>query len=126
MGRWSPENTGGRWLGGVSAPAEGARFKGTNRAGKKQWSTAVRVVQCEPGRAFAFEVSALGMKVARWSYEIEPTAQGCSVTETWTDRRVDWVKPFGKLVSGVAVRDPEFVKANMETTLANLAGATQS
>jgi len=26
MGRWSPECTGGKWLGGAAGPAAGARF----------------------------------------------------------------------------------------------------
>ncbi|MFN2524390.1 MAG: SRPBCC family protein, partial [Mycobacteriales bacterium] len=31
MGRLSPENTGGRWSGGATGPAVGARFRGANR-----------------------------------------------------------------------------------------------
>ena len=33
MGRISPENTGGKWVGGATTPRVGARFRGTNQAG---------------------------------------------------------------------------------------------
>ena len=51
MGEWSPENTGGKWLGGASGAAVGARFRGTNRAGIAVWATNVTVTAAEPGRA---------------------------------------------------------------------------
>ena len=33
MGDWSPENTGGRWLGKATGPALGAKFLGWNKHG---------------------------------------------------------------------------------------------
>ncbi len=33
-GEWSPENIGGSWLDGATAPVVGARFRGTNRRGQ--------------------------------------------------------------------------------------------
>ena len=39
MGRWSPECTGGKWLDGAAGPAEGARFKGSNKHGPLRCST---------------------------------------------------------------------------------------
>ena len=42
MGQYSPENTGGEWLGGVQGPAIGAKFKGTNANGAKSWTTTSR------------------------------------------------------------------------------------
>ena len=104
----------------------GARFKGTNSSGKKTWSTVAKVVECDPGRAFAIEVTAPIFPVARWSYRIEPTLSGCSVTESWLDRRIEWTKPLGKFVSGVATRDADFARANMEHTLEELAKAVQA
>jgi uncharacterized protein YndB with AHSA1/START domain len=87
MGEWSPENTGGTWVKGTNGPASGARFRGTNAHGKKSWTTNITVDTCERGREFSFEVTAAGFKVARWSYQIEPTTSGSLITETWTDRR---------------------------------------
>ena len=119
MGAYSPENTGGRWLGGATGPAVGAAFKGDNRRGGRRWSTRVTVVTCEPGQAFAFDVSSVGQAVARWSYAITTTAAGCTVTETWQDRRGALLSVVGKLVTGERDREG-FTEASMEQTLAGL------
>ena len=119
MGRFSPENTGGSWQGGATGPAVGARFKGSNRAGWRRWGTAVRVVRSEPGSAFAFTASAAGLLAAEWSYGIEPTATGCRVTETWTDRRGALIKVIGRVATGVADREA-FTGTSIEQTLAGV------
>lgn len=125
MGDLSPENVGGTWVKGASGPAVGAQFKGDNRNGKKKWSTDCKVVECEPGRAFAFEVTARPFKVARWTYRFEPTDGGCRVTETWTDNRGKTVIFLGKIVSGVADRATHN-RASMEATLDRLAALSES
>jgi hypothetical protein len=40
----------------------------------RRWATRSTVSGCEPGRAFAFDVSSLGLLVARWRYDVEPAA----------------------------------------------------
>lgn len=122
MGEWSPENTGGQWVGGATGPAPGAVFRGSNRSGFRRWSTLATVVTWEPPRHFAFDVSALGMKVSRWEYVVEPAGTGCRVTETWTDRRGRLLHALGRPVSGVADRAAHN-RAGMETTLERLAAA---
>ena len=67
MGEWSPENTGGQWVKGATGPGLGARFKGTNANGKRNWSTNIVVTECEQGRRFSFDVSSFGFAVATWS-----------------------------------------------------------
>lgn len=124
MGEWSPENTGGKWLGGATGPAVGARFKGTNRNGARRWSTIATVVEATPGQAFAFDVSAVGLAVARWSYRIEPSGSGCDVTETWTDERNKLMDVVGGLGSGVKDRT-SFTRTSIQTTLANLKSAAE-
>jgi len=128
MGEWSPENTGGTWLKGATGPVVGARFKGTNKNGKKSWSTSVTVTVCDAPTAFAFKVSSGGLSVATWSYAIEPTAgaNGCTVTETWHDERGWLVKTLGGPVSGVADRDSEHSRRGMEATLEGLAAAAEA
>ena len=120
MGEWSPENTGGTWIKGATGPTSGAHFRGTNAHGKKSWTTDITVDTCEPGREFSFEVTAAGFKVARWSYQIEPTPSGSRVTETWTDRRGALARAIGKPVSGTA-HDAEQTRSGIETTLERLA-----
>ena len=116
MGEFSPENTGGSWVGGATGPAVGAQFRGRNRRGVHRWSTLCTVTRCEPGRSFAFAVSSMGLPVAEWSYELEPTEQGCRLTETWTDRRGALIGAAGLLVSGVRDR-AAFTAQSIEQTL---------
>lgn len=124
MGAWSPENTGGRWLGAATGPVVGARFKGTNRNGARRWSTTCTVVEATPGESFAFDVKAGGLAVARWSYRITPSGAGCDVTETWTDNRNRLTDVIGGLASGVKDRRT-FAETSMRTTLARLKAAAE-
>jgi uncharacterized protein YndB with AHSA1/START domain len=119
MGQFSPENIGGHWVGGVAGPAVGARFRGTNRNGHRQWSTNVRIVECEPARLLTFDVrTSFGVRVSRWSYVIEPAAGGCRLTENWY-RVGNWfVRTFlGPRVTGRADR-PGYNVHSIEHTLA--------
>jgi uncharacterized protein YndB with AHSA1/START domain len=125
MGEWSPENEGGTWLGGATGPQPGAKFRATNRIGKRKWKTVATVVDAEPGRRFSFRVAAAGLDVAEWSYALEPTATGCQVTETWVDRRAGFFKPVARQVTGVADR-ASHNRAGMEQTLERLAEVAES
>jgi hypothetical protein len=125
MGDWSPENTGGTWLKGATGPTNGARFRGTNAHGKNSWTTNITVDTCEPAREIAFEVTAGGFKVARWSYRIEATPSGARVTETWFDRRSAISRAVGKAVSGTS-HDAEQTRSGIEVTLERLARAAES
>ncbi|MCW2616832.1 MAG: hypothetical protein JWN08_3826 [Frankiales bacterium] len=117
MGAFSPESTGGAWAGGAGGPSVGAVFRGTNAQGSRTWSTRSTVVACEPGRAFSFDVSSVGLPVATWSYDLADTAAGCTVTETWTDRRGRLVTVAGRLLTGVSDREA-FTGQSIERTLA--------
>jgi hypothetical protein len=125
MGDISPENIGGKWLKGATGPVVGARFKGNNQNGKKKWSTIAKVVESEPGRVFAFDVTSGPLKVARWTYRFEPTDAGCRVTEIWTDQRGKLVSFLGKPVSGVADR-ASHNRESMQATLDRLAALAES
>lgn len=122
MGELSPENAGGRWVGGATGPAAGARFRGVNRKGRKEWWTRVRVMECQPPHWFLFDVrSAFGMRVSRWAYEITPTADGCVLTEHWYRVGNKFVQRYlGPIVTGQADR-PAFNAYSMEHTLAAVA-----
>lgn len=127
MGEWSPETTSCMWLKGATTAAVGARFKGINQNGKKKWSTTCKVSQCEPAKSFAFLVDVGLIKVAGWSYHIEAgdsLGTGCTITETWTDRRGWLAGRLGKPLSGVADRS-EHNRTGMATTLDNLAAAAE-
>lgn len=124
MGEWSPENVGGRWLGGATGPVVGARFSGANRRGWRHWSTTCTVVAAEPGRRFSFEVAFAGVPVSRWTYEFQPDGDATIVTESWTDRRPAWFALLAKPVMGLDdIRAHN--RENIEKTLANLKAAAE-
>jgi uncharacterized protein YndB with AHSA1/START domain len=103
MGEWSSEATGGKWIGNASGPQIGAKFEGTNKNGSKKWKTISTVTAFESPRLFSFRVAA-PVKVADWTYQVDPTPTGCTVTETWTDLRNPFIKLLGKSFSGVSDR----------------------
>ena len=124
MGEWSPETTRAAWIGGASGPAVGVRFTGWNQMGSKTWKSTCTVTVCEPGRCFAFDVAVGPFSVAHWAYDLEPTADGCLLTERWEDRRgalVTWLSPTITGTRDRARRNRE----TMAVTLDRLAAASQ-
>ena len=96
MGRWSPECTGGRWLGGADGPAPGARFRGSNRHGLVRWWTHCEVTRADRPSAFEFRVRESGM---RWGYRFEPDPADPATTVV-TEYR-DHVRQPPALVAGL-------------------------
>jgi hypothetical protein len=125
MGRWSPENTGGKWRGGASGPTVGAKFTGSNKAGWRRWTTSVEVTDANPGKRFAFHVSFVGVPIADWTYEFSDDVGTTKVTEIWDDRRPGWMDKLSAPVMGVADR-PAHNRKNMEATLAALKQAAEA
>lgn len=117
MGRFSPENTGGEWLGGARGPGLGVKFRGANANGGKTWTTTATITEFAPPTKFAFEVTVGPVKVSRWSFELEPSPIGTRITETWLDRRPWLVRRFYS--SPVADREA-FTVASIATTLERL------
>ncbi len=81
MGEWSPECVAGRWVGGATGPAVGARFEGDNVArvaGRtvKAWTTTSEVTACEPGSVFQFVAEGY----TTWTYRFEPSGVDGSAT----------------------------------------------
>ena len=124
MGQWSPENTGGRWLAGATAPAVGAKFKGTNKHKFLRWSTTVTVTDATPGKRFAFNVDYLGVPISTWAYDFEPDGAGCKVVESWSDRRPTWMKLASVPVMQVPDRNAHNQR-NMQAKLAALKAAAE-
>ncbi|HVB93148.1 MAG TPA: SRPBCC family protein [Acidimicrobiales bacterium] len=123
MGEWSPENDGGKWAKGATGPANGAVFTGRNRNGWRRWSTTAMVSDCVPGKAFEISVTVGPLPVANWRYEIEDTATGCRVTESWDDHRAGWMKLVARPIGGR--HDVAHARSEMSATLANLAMAVE-
>jgi hypothetical protein len=116
MGKWSPENTGGRWIGGASGPAVGARFRGSNRSGWRRWSTTSQVTEADDGKRFVFRVKFAAVPIAEWAYDFKGAGGATTVTETWTDLRPMWMAKASGPIMGVPDR-PEHNRKNIEATL---------
>jgi uncharacterized protein YndB with AHSA1/START domain len=128
MGEWSEECYDCEWHdghAGPAGPAVGATFDGHNRHGEHEWVTQAKVIEAEPGRAFAFECSMMEFHYSTWGYEIEPTASGCRVTEWSEDLRPESALEFSKNLSGVDDRT-ERNRQTMSTTLERLALAIEA
>ena len=125
MGEWSPENTGGKWLGGAAGPIVGAKFRGTNRHGLLRWSTTCTVTAADKGSRFAFEVTFGPLRISIWDYSLTANGNSTTVTEEWTDKRPIWMKVGSGPVMGVFNRAAHN-RQNMQRTLANLKAAAES
>jgi uncharacterized protein YndB with AHSA1/START domain len=101
MGEWSEECYACEWHEGFDGPVVGATFDGHNRHGEHEWTSQGRVVEADPGRAFAFECSMYDFHYSTWGYRIERTSPGCRVTEWSEDLRPESALEFSKKMSGV-------------------------
>lgn len=112
------EVTAMKWAKG-DAGTLGSVFRGSNRNGWHRWTTTCTVSEADAGQTFAWNVSSLGQPIARWRYEVTPTADGCTVVESMWDRRSSLLKSTAHLLTGIRDR----VGANeehMRLTLARL------
>jgi len=123
MGEWSPECHTCEWLDGASSAAVGVKFQGENANNGADWSIENTITAADPGSKFAFDCAVPGFTFASWGYEIEPTADGCRVTETWQDHRTDEMAARTS-ISGVEDR-AAFNRQSMETTLEKIAAALE-
>jgi uncharacterized protein YndB with AHSA1/START domain len=78
MGRWSPENTGGKWLEGETGAKVGARFRGWNKHGVMRWFTTSTITKADRPSCVEWEVRESS---TRWGYRLEADGDGTLVTE---------------------------------------------
>jgi uncharacterized protein YndB with AHSA1/START domain len=125
MGEWSPETSSCRWVGDATGPAVGARFRGSNRRGPLLWTTTCTVTAAEPARRFAFSVAYAGVPISDWSYTFAAGGAGCTVVESWTDRRNKLLQVTSMPVMGVVDRGAHN-RRGMVVTLAALKRAAEA
>ena len=131
MGEWSDECVGCSWHDGSSGPVVGATFDGHNRNGERKWTSQGKVIEADPGRAFAFECSMFGFHYSTWGYRIEPIGGGSRVTEWTMDLRPEDALKLSERISGVAERadrqrSRERNRRAMARTLDRLAAALEA
>jgi Polyketide cyclase / dehydrase and lipid transport len=97
----------------------GARFPGTNRNGRRWWTTTVTVTAATPARRFAFRTMLGPKPVAEWAYDIAPTDGGCELTESWTRAEGAVLRAVARLFTGVADR-AAYTTEMIEATLAGV------
>lgn len=124
MGKWSEECYSCEWHDGYDSAVVGAMFDGHNRNGDHEWTSQGKVIEAEPGRAFAFECSMFDFHYSTWGYRIEPTSTGCRVTEWSEDLRPESALEFSKKTSGIDDREGRN-RHTMSGTLDRLAVALE-
>jgi uncharacterized protein YndB with AHSA1/START domain len=124
MGEWSEECHTCEWHEGFDGPVIGATFDGHNRNGEHEWTTQGKVIEADPGRAFAFECSMMDFHYSTWGYRFEPTESGCRVTEWSDDLRPESALEFSQQISGIDDRT-ERNRRTMNLTLERLASSLE-
>ena len=125
MGEWSEECHTCEWHDGFDGPVVGAVFDGHNRHAGHEWTTQGKVIEADPGRAFAFECSMNDFHFSTWGYRIEPAGNGCTVTE-WTENLLpESVMEAAEKISGVKDRTARN-RQTMSGTLERLAAALEA
>jgi len=84
-GEWSHECLHVSWLGGATAAAPGARFRGRNRAGWWRWSRTCEVLAVDPPRQIAWRTipTALFVDSSDWCITLEPAGAGTRIVQTF-------------------------------------------
>jgi uncharacterized protein YndB with AHSA1/START domain len=125
MAEWSPECVRCRWIGGAELAEVGTRFRGTSRNGWHRWTTTSEVTEMRPGELFAWDVTYCGRPVARWTYRIEPHAEGVELVESVEDRRGALLRAVSPYITGSRDRDTRN-RDTMETTLQAVKAAAEA
>lgn len=115
----SPECYKAEWEGGATDAAEGAAFRGYNEAGPNKWDVGCVVVSADPGKEWAFKVPSDDGRDTLWRYQIEATATGCTVTESFD-------APILADDHFVEMGRHEMLIANISGTLQNLKQVAES
>ena len=124
IGEWSPECTSGRWVGGATGPAMGAKFEGDNKAviagiTLKKWTTTSEVTACVPGEVFEFVAEGF----TTWRYELQPDGTGTKVTESFS---FDASKGFQGFLYEKMMRRSSTMTKGMQRTLDQLKASLSS
>jgi uncharacterized protein YndB with AHSA1/START domain len=84
-GEWSHECHHVTWLGGATAAAPGARFRGRNRSGWLRWSRKCEMLTVDPPHQIAWRTiaSPLFVDSTDWRISLEPAGTGTRIVQTF-------------------------------------------
>ena len=125
MAEWSPECVRCRWVDADRQAQVGARFRGTSRNGRRRWTTTSTIAEMRDGELFAWEVTYVGLPVARWEYRLEPAGDAVRLIEAVQDRRGRLLRAVSALITGSPDRDQRNADT-MESTLAAIKAAAEA
>ncbi len=129
---FSSEFQGGEWLDGMTGPALGARFRGTNRhEAVGTWETVSTIAEFEPERLFGWAVGDPAVPAARWRFSLEPEGSGTRLRQ-WMQ-----IGPGESGISALIAQMPDKESrilrrrlrehhANMEATLEGIRGLAEA
>lgn len=127
-GEWSNENTGGYWRKGENGePGTGQVgdfFVGVNQLDGEEWKAPVEIVRRVEHEDFAFVTGGLDYNIALWRYQLAPTGNGTTVTESWT-LRVKSPRMVEKGDDELAYRKGN-AQAGLKATLAAMKAAAEA
>lgn len=121
MGEWSPECVRAEWEDGATGPAAGAHFHGFNQVGTYEWDAHGVVTECEPGRVFEFQVPCDDADATTWRYEVAPSGDGTTLTESFHAPRINIEGSPANFEGRFEVLD-----AAINTTIANIKTAAEA
>ena len=124
MGEWSPECVSGRWVGGSTGPAVGAKFEGDNVLALlgitlKKWTTTSEVTACVPGEVFEFVAEGY----TTWATNSSPAPNGTKVTESY-----EYTPPTGAqgFLYETVMRRSKMMTKGMQRTLDRIKQSVES
>lgn len=97
VGEWSHECHTGAWIDGSTHAAVGARFRGTSRSGRVQWSRSCTVHLCDAPHEFGYRTNGRLLRDStEWLWTLRPEGTGTRLVQhyrirnlpVWADRLV--------------------------------------
>jgi uncharacterized membrane protein len=109
VGEWSGECRGCAWVEGTGSLAPGARFRGRNRRGGMRWTRLNEVIRAEAPNELVWRTVPGGLypDSSEWRLAINPTADGCEVTESYRIVKIPKIMELAIPVVIPAHRDRE-------------------
>lgn len=124
-GEWSPECRRCKWVGDVSEPVVGARFRGYNRYRWLSWSRLNEILVADPGCGFVFKVLPdwFNRDSSIWRYRLEARDGGTLLRES--TEVLAWPGLVVRALTQLARRDDDMTE-NIQRSLERIKTIVES